>query len=368
MNNPVQRIRQFVTQNTLRVGIIGFLIGACTIVLILGGISMIFSVKNFRDGAIEYTSYEFDRITNDFLQVVNFNPREAIRLLEPAAVYNPDIFNRAEGYFMLAAAYTALGDTDNADKLYDEIINFMQDGISTADSQDFLASAYYQAFLAANYAGKDELAQQLYDEMLEVVPPLLNNLSNLRQNTEAYWFLFCAAYDQGEYTEMDIYYSEMKELITPQLYSLTDVQTIIDIYSMLTKAASTMNDTYQQITYYEKEISQLSSIVENLTYTPDIIRAHKAVATIEMKLGRPEIAAPHYKIVATYEPTSTNVYLLAMTYYNAGDLECAYKWFSELQRMDDSTSNYYQDIASQLIKSFEEMNLYCIPDKCCPFE
>ena len=365
-NKRFLSIQQFVTQNYIRLGIVGFLIGACLSVSCVGIYYFSIAFYNYQDAASSYSSLEYSERIDEYHHVVYIDPVAAISRFEPATEYNPNEIDQIKGLFLIAGTYTWIGDQYHARQIHERILDSTLARIESNVPQSDLGFIYSSAVSAANYLGESELSDRLYYEMLNRVPLLLNDFTNAQDLADALWYIFSSANDKYDYSTMGTVYAEMRDRLEPLVGDQLTVTEIGTIYQHLTTAAQLMGDVYQAEKYQQELIDVLTPRLEGLTDQNEIVLVSKYMGAAEAYLGKGQFSAVHYRTIVTYKPTAFNIYRLAITYSQGGNLECAYKWFQRLLDLDDEQADIYQAIAEEQIVFFDELDLDCDKSTCCP--
>ena len=118
---------------------------------------------------------------------------------------------------------------------------------------------------------------------------------------------------------------------------------------------------------YQDEMKTL--LLEELKTATDFSEKsmiYRYLGKAESILGNASIAAAHYRKMVDYSPTASNLNLLATTYANSGDYDCAYKYFDIVLRTEDPSGGAFHYIAKNAKWSLEQFGTNCDPDVCCP--
>jgi tetratricopeptide (TPR) repeat protein len=88
---------------------------------------------------------------------------------------------------------------------------------------------------------------------------------------------------------------------------------------------------------YENVISILSPNISKFTNRIEASEAYSLLGTAEYKLGHPQLAAGYFELMYANNPTSNNLYTLALAYDGGGNLEKALEKYALVISFQDGT-------------------------------
>ena len=141
---------------------------------------------------------------------------------------------------------------------------------------------------------------------------------------------------------------------------------IISAYKYLSIVAYFFSDRIAYANYQEDMKTLLLAKLDLTTDPTEKALIYRYLGNAESVLGNQSIAAAHYRKMVDYSPTASNINLLAKTYADAGNYECAYRYFHVLRDTEDPSGGAFHTIANNAIWSLERFEITCDPDLCCP--
>jgi tetratricopeptide (TPR) repeat protein len=211
------RLQGNLIENNLRVGIAGFLIGAC---LSLAVVFLFFigkTVLTTRDMTRTYSAENYYILLDDFFRVYYLNPAAAVDMILVETEYNPNQLDQAEGLTQIALAYRMMGYEQKALDTYQRILDSMQDCLYRNAYSDRQAFILAHAILAADNLKESLLADQLYVRLKGQVASTLDEIQDSKSVSDSYWYLIKTVSRREGTLAAREYFQQMQNRIEPQL-------------------------------------------------------------------------------------------------------------------------------------------------------
>lgn len=107
---------------------------------------------------------------------------------------------------------------------------------------------------------------------------------------------------------------------------------------------------------YQEVIDILSPNIQKFTNRYEAAKANGLIGTAEFQLGYPLLAAGHFELVYVNNPTSRNLYTLALAYDAGGNLNKALEKFTLVISTNDGTLQYEEiAYAQQRINEIQQV-------------
>jgi len=359
-------------------GLIGYNLGVCLAILIVGSLSIRRSIVDIRTRNANESGFHgsesegstttsiVNPIFEEIEDLIKTNPEGAIQLLESEMQFMPNDLEFAIGLNYLAEAQLMLGNNEKADEHYHQMLNLLPPLLGK-DMSILDTSQIYTNLIIGSIGVEDFSSAQLYyDEMKTIIIPLLSDMEDVPAMAGSYWNLVYAASQQGDYSEAESYYASMSEQLDALLADLVNSKDIGETYTYLILAATHMWDTDSIEKYNQELVYRLVPLRDGFINTEEKAQLNKYIGNSEFALGHYQISAVYYKELVNYERTARNIYRLAKTYELGGDHGCTYLWYQELIAMEQTEEvSVYKDIAEDAVARLEEGCKECgVPD--CP--
>ncbi len=368
-NKRTSPVSSFFSENKLRLGMAGFIVGACAAVIIVGLATFVKTYISYRFAAASYSSVEYHLLLDEFDRMFFLDSYAAFDLIEAETETNPNKVDQLEGLIRFARVYQLHNDKIKMNETFRRVLAAAMDYMDDPAYQDELAILYYLAIDCARNIGDHNHADHLYTLMLDAVPDSIQGNSDLLKTAKSYFYLVSATYeksfDDENWEIPGRYYGEMKETIEPTLDGLTAVYEIGSVYDYLTNAAMLFLDIEAADRYQGELKSKLLSMKNDVEGPEANALLNRYLGDVELHFEMPLVAASYYRQMVNYNPTASNINLVAYTYAEAGDFECAYKYYQRLLDVKDPSGGAYHWIARNAVNSLAGLIL-CEGDNCCP--
>ncbi len=368
-NKGTSPVRAFFSENKLRLGMAGFIVGALAALIIVGLASFVKTYISYRFAARSYSSVEYHLLLDEFDRMLYLDSYAAFDLIEAETETNPNKVDQLEGLIRFARFYQLHNDNIKVNETFRRVLGAATDYIDDAAYQDELAILYYLAIDCARNIGDHNHADHLYTLMLDSVPDSIQGSSDLLTTAKSYFYLVSATYerafDDENWEITGRYYGEMKETIEPRLDELASVYEIGSVYDYLTNTAMLFLDIGAADRYQGELKSKLLSMKNDVSGPEANALLNRYLGDVEIYFEMPLVAASYYRQMVNYNPTATNINLVAFTYAEAGDYECAYKYYQRLLDVKDPSGGAYHWMARNAVNSIKGLIL-CEGESCCP--
>ena len=84
---------------------------------------------------------------------------------------------------------------------------------------------------------------------------------------------------------------------------------------------------------------------------------YRYLGDVELYFEKPLLAASYYRQMVDYQPTASNINLVAYTYAEANEYECAYKYYKRLLKVKDTSGGTYHWMARNAVNSISRLIL-----------
>lgn len=363
-------IGSFVSENKLRLVLIGFLTGAVIAVSCLCLMSFAKTFYLLRAGSRDYSSTEYHQLLGDFDTLYYLDPEIAFQLIEAETEFNPNQVDQLEGLIRFVSYYQFLGKTDQILETYWRILDNSKKILSENTYPNDRAVVYYFAITAARGVGDLTLENRLYTEMADLDTNTILSSSDIVSIAKNYYYLAYAAYDHGyktnEWATTSNYYDEMVDELESRVDETSTTYEIITAYSYMTDLAILFSDA-RTARNYQKDMKTLLLLkLGFISGSEEKALINRYLGNAELLQGNASFAAAFYRKMVDYAPTASNINLLAKTYADSGNYECSYKYYHQLLEAEDPTGSAFHMIARNAIWSLERFDINCEIDLCCP--
>jgi len=359
----------FFTENKLRLGMAGFVLGAVLAVFVVLSVSFVKTFLSYRFASADYSSQEYHLLLDEFDRMLYLDPQAAFDLIEAETETNPNQVDQLEGFIRFARYYQSQNEIKKMHETFRRILKAALEYIDNDAYSDDLALLYYLAIDCARNLGDQNQADHLYTLMLETVPDSIQEIDEPTQIAKSYFYLISATYEKG-YSDEDWqasaqYYGEMLEFFDPRLEELYTVYELGYVYDYLTKSAMLFLDIGNADGFQEELKARLLKMKNDVAGPETNALLYRYLGDAEIHLEMPLLAANYYRQMVNYQPTAGNINLAAFSYAEAGNYECAYKYYNRLLDVNDPSGGAYHWVARNAVRSLETLIL-CEGDDCCP--
>lgn len=369
-NKGEHSLGSLLSANKLRLGIVGFLAG-CLVAAV--SVSLFFIAQTYQTlkiGPQSYSSSEYQLLLEDFDSLLHMDPEAGFNLIERETEFNPNELDQLEGLLRFVQYYHSQGDSEKALETYWRIHNTTQEYLEENKYPNDLALIYYHAITAARGIGDLTLENRLYTQMLDAAPASIANITDTIPLAKNYYYLVIAAYEQGyrdgEWAIAFNYFDDMVDSLKTRMEDSPTSGEIIAAYEYMTRVFIIISDM-RTAARYQDEMKVL--LLEELKTTTDFSEKsmiYRYLGYAELVQGNSSIAAAQFRKMVDYSPTASNINLLATTYANSGDYDCAFKYYDILLRTEDPSGGAFHYIAKNAKWSLEQFGTNCDSDVCCP--
>lgn len=367
---PNHSVGSYLSANKLRLAIVGFLVGCLFAVACISLFFITQTYRTLKTGSQSYSSTDYHLLLEDFDELLYMDPEAAFTLIERETEFNPNELDQLEGWLRFSYYYQLYGETDKVLETFWLIHNTTKEYLEENKYPSDLSLIYYHAIAAARGIGDLTLENSLYTKMLDVAPASTQSNTSTISLAKNYYYLVFATQEQGfrdgEWIVASNYYDEMVDILEARMEESPTSAEIIAAYKYLSDAAMLFSDR-RAVSRYQEDMKSL--LLDELKSTTDFSEKsliYRYLGNAELILGNASIAAAHYRKMVDYSPTASNLNLLATTYANSGDYDCAYKYFEILLRTEDPSGGAFHYIAKNAKWSLEQFGTNCDPDVCCP--
>jgi len=369
-NKGDRSVGSFLSANKLRLGLVGFLAGCLLAVISVSLFFIAQTYKTLKAGPQSYSSSEYHLLLEDFDRLLYMDPEAGFSMIERETEFNPNELDQLEGLLRFVQYYQTQGDSEKALETYWRIHNTTKEYLEENKYSNDLALIYFHAIAAARGIGDLTLENRLYTEMLDVAPGSIENISDTIPLARNYYYLVIASYDQGyrdgDWATAINYFDTMAVDLKSRMEESPTSAEIIAAYEYMTRVFMVFSDMRTAARYQEDMKTLLLEELKTATESSEKSTIYKYLGLAELVQGNSSIAAAHYRKMVDYSPTASNINLLATTYANSGDYDCAYKYYDILLRTEDPSGGAFHYIAKNAKWSLEKFGTNCNPDVCCP--
>ena len=367
-NRRTSPLVSFFSENRLRLGIAGFILGSIAAVVVVVFTSFIQTFISYRFAARTYSSADYHLLLDEVERMYFLDTYAAFDLIEAETEMNPNKVDQLEGLVWIARIYQSHGERPKHSETFRRILAASLDYIEDPAYEDELAILYYLASESAKVVGDVNQADHLYTMMLENAPDSIKGADDLVTIAKNYYYLVLATYEKGFENEDWVisgkYLGEMKTVVEPRIDELTSVYEIGAVYGYLTDAAMFYLDFGTTDRYQEELKAKLLSMKDDVEDPETKALLYRYLGDVELYFEKPLVAASYYRQMVDYQPTASNINLVAYTYAEASEYECAYKYYKRLLKAKDPGGTYHW-MARNAVNSLSRLIL-CEGESCCP--